>query len=155
MTSPADLTHDVLLRVAEFIRTLPADQLADLAAGRAQLQLTGQPTATATVRTAPVRAPRGRAAAAAKPITATGSVAPVSAEKVRADLISIGDRAAATRYLDDLGLKVPELRTLARELNIAIPSRVNKPDVVAAIVQWTVGRRLDSAAISRPAPARD
>ena len=160
MTSPADLTHAVLLRVAEFIRTLPADQLADLAAGRTQLQLAGQPTPAAT---APTRAARTRTAAtgaastraAAAPVTTAGSTAaPVSAEKVRADLISIGDRAAATRYLDDLKLKVGELRTLARELDIAVSSRATKPAVVAEIVQWTVGRRLSSEAISRPAPAR-
>jgi hypothetical protein len=134
VTSPADLTHAVLLRVAEFIRTLPADQLADLAAGTARLQLADRPT--------PARA------------TASPVPSPVSAEKVRADLTTIADRAAATRYLDDLKLKVAELRALARELDIAVASRATKPAIVHEIVQWTVGRRLNSAAISRPAPVR-
>jgi predicted component of type VI protein secretion system len=145
VTSPADLTHAVLLRVADFIRTLPADQLADLAAGTAQLQLAGRPT---PARATATRATTTRASASA-------AASPVSAEKVRADLTSIGDRAAATRYLDDLSLKVGELRALARELDIAVSSRATKPAVVAEIVQWTVGRRLNSEAISRPAPPRD
>jgi len=39
VTDPADLTHAVLLKVAEFIRKLPSDQLADLAEGSAKLEL--------------------------------------------------------------------------------------------------------------------
>lgn len=144
MTSPADLTHAVLLRVAEFIRTLPADQLADLAAGTAQLQLAGRPR---PARGTATRATATRASASAAP-------SPIAAEKVRADLTSIADRTAATRYLDDLKLKVGELRALAGELGIAVSSRATKPAIVAEIVQWTVGRRLSSEAISRPAPAR-
>jgi hypothetical protein len=39
VSQPADLTHGVLLRVAEFLRKLPADQLADLADGTAKLEV--------------------------------------------------------------------------------------------------------------------
>jgi hypothetical protein len=133
VTDPADLTHDVLLKVAEFLRRLPADQLSDLAAGTAKLELVpkgGRPAA------------RTRAAAPAVP-----------AERVRADLAAIGDTAAARQYLLDLKLTVVQYRTLARELDVAVPSKVVKDEVVRTIVQWTVGRRLDADAISRPAPA--
>ena len=136
--STADLTHAVLLRVAEFIRGLPADQLTALAEGTAKLEITG----------------RGRARAATAGRATAPSAPPVPAEKVRADLTTIGDRAAAGRYLEDLRLTVAQLKALAKELGIAVPSRATKPAVLHEIVQWTVGRRLDSEAISRPAPAR-
>ena len=136
MTSPADLTHAVLLRVAEFLRTLPADQLTALADGTARLEIAGRPQrATRATRTA-------------------ATTAPVAAERVRADLDAIGDRTAAVRYLDDLKLTVPQLKELARDLGISVPGKATKAATVREIVQWTVGRRLDSAAISRPAPAR-
>ena len=137
MTSPADLTHAVLLRVAEFLRTLPADQLASLADGSAKLEIAGRTQRTArAARNAPATAPA------------------VAADRVRADLDAIDDRAAAVRYLDDLRLTVPQLKELARELGISVPGKATKAASVREIVQWTVGRRLDSAAISRPAPAR-
>ncbi|MEH0985716.1 hypothetical protein [Micromonospora sp. CPCC 205556] len=147
MTSPADLSHAVLVRVAEFLRTLPADQLAALADGSARLQL----AATGATSDRPARpsvAPesRGTAKAAAAPA--------VEPERVRADLAAIDDRAAAGRYLDDLRMTVPQLKGLAKNLGIAVPSRATKADVRRDIVQWTVGRRLDSSAISRPAPTR-
>ncbi|MET7373461.1 hypothetical protein [Micromonospora arida] len=153
MTSPADLSHAVLVRVAEFLRTLPADQLAALADGSARLQLaaTGATGATGATSGRPARpsvAPRSRGTAKAAPAPA------VEPEKVRADLAAIDDRAAAGRYLDDLRLTVPQLKALANNLGIAVPSRATKADVRRDIVQWTVGRRLDSSAISRPAPAR-
>jgi hypothetical protein len=132
----AELTHAVLLRVAEFLRKLPAEQLADLAEGTAKLELVpkgGRPAA----------APR---AAAAKPS--------VSAEQVRAELESSGDRAVATRYLDGLKLTVAQFKTLAKDLNIALPSKATKNEARDTLIYWTVGRRLDSAAVSRPAPAR-
>ncbi|MFC8616598.1 hypothetical protein ACFT9M_09305 [Micromonospora purpureochromogenes] len=153
MTSPADLSHAVLVRVAEFLRTLPADQLAALADGSARLHLAANgATAAASDRAArtsvaPGTRGTGRAAKAA-PAPA------VEPEKVRADLAAIDDRAAAGRYLDDLRLTVPQLKALAKDLGIAVPSRATKVDVRRDIVQWTVGRRLDSSAISRPAPAR-
>lgn len=138
MTEPADLTHAVLLRVAEFLRRLPADQVRDLADGGAKLELVpkgGKPPA------------RGRAPhAAARPA--------VPAERVRVDLAGIADTAAARQYLDDLGLTVPQVRALAKELGITVPSKATKEAALQTIVRWTVGRRLDSESISRPAPAR-
>lgn len=135
MSDPADLSHRVLLRVAEFLRGLPAQQLAELADGSARLAVVPKGGRL------PTRPP------AAKP-------PPVDAERVRAELAAIGDRAAGQRWLADQGLLVVQLRQLARELGISVPSKAAKPVLLEQIVQWTIGRRLDSEAISRPAPAR-
>jgi hypothetical protein len=78
----------------------------------------------------------------------------VAPDRVRAELAAIGDRGAAVRYVNDLGLTVPQLKALAKELGIAVPGKATKPQAVDTIVEWTVGRRLDSESISRPAPAR-
>jgi hypothetical protein len=132
----AELTHAVLLKVAEFIRKLPTDQLADLAEGTAKLELVpkgGRP------------APRSRAAAAPK--------LAVSAEQVRADLQAINDRAAARQYLLDLKLTVVQYKALAKELGISVGSKDTKDVVLQALVQWTVGRRIDADVLSRPSPA--
>lgn len=138
MTDPADLTHDVLVRVAEFIRKLPADQLADLASGAAKLELVPK---------------GGRMARAAAPrkATATAPAVSVSADKVLADIVAIGDRAGATQYVTDLGLGVPAYKGLAKDLNISVPSAATKAKVIAAIVEWTIGRRLDAEAVTRRA----
>jgi hypothetical protein len=116
------------------LRKLPAEQLAELYAGTATLEVVG-------------KAGRPAKKAAAK------VVLPVSADQVSADLAKIDDRAVATRYVEDLGIGVPQLRALAKELGIAVASKATKDVVVRAIVQWTVGRRLDFEAISRPAPS--
>jgi hypothetical protein len=135
VNDPADLTHAVLLKVAEFIRRLPAEQLSDLAEGTAKLEVVpkgGRP------------APRTRTRTAAAP--------GVSADQVRTDLAAIADTGAARQYLADLKLTVPQMKALATELGIALPTRPTKDTALQTIVQWTVGRRLDAEAISRPAP---
>src|SRR4051812_8775878 len=96
VTDPADLTHDVLVKVAEFIRKLPADQLADLASGAAKLELVPK---------------GGRVARTTTPRRAAAPT--VSADKVLADIVAIGDRAGATQYVTDLGLGVPAYKALA------------------------------------------
>ncbi|WFE24802.1 hypothetical protein O7623_15280 [Solwaraspora sp. WMMD791] len=143
MTSPADLSHAVLIRVAEFLRTLAPDQLAALADGTAALTVAGA-SAPAASAPQPPPARRTRSTAAKAPTV-------VDTERIRADLAAIDDRVAAGRYLDDLGLKVAELRTLAAELGVALPSRATKATIGKSIVQATVGRRLTSAVLSRPA----
>jgi hypothetical protein len=134
VTDPADLTHDVLMKVAEFIRKLPADQLADLASGAAKLELVPK---------------GGRVARATTPRKATAPA--VSADKVLADIVAIGDRAGATQYVTDLGLGVPAYKALAKGLDISVPSSATKAKVIAAIVEWTIGRRLDAEAVTRRA----
>jgi hypothetical protein len=134
VSDPADLTHHVLLRVAEFLRRLPAAELAGLADGSTKLAVVPQ---------------GGR-----RPTPAAAKPPPVTAGQVRAELTAIGDRAAGLRWLADQRLTVPQLVTVARELGIATRGRPRKDEVLDQIVQWTIGRRLDSESISRPAPAR-
>jgi len=135
VTDPAELTHAVLLKVALFIRNLPTDQLADLAEGTAKLELVpkgGRP------------APRSRTAAA-KP--------PVPVEQVRADLVAIGDTAAARQYVADLKLTVAQLKVLAKELDVAVASSAKKDEFLDKIAYVMVGRRANSDVLGRPAPS--
>lgn len=127
-----DQTHALLLHVADFLKKLPADQVGDLLRGEARLVLvpkgarvTGG-TATATTRAA---------------------AATVDPDRVAVDLARIDDRAAATRYLTDLKLTVPALRNLCKQLDVPVSSKATKNDVVAAIVNLLVGRRIDGAAV--------
>jgi hypothetical protein len=135
VTNPVDRTHAVLLRVSEFLKALPPDQIEDLIAGTAKLEVVPKGGRRTTTRSA------------GKPLS-------VTPDKVRAELVAIGDTVGAERYITDLKLTVPQLRTLAGELGISVPAKAVKAEVTRQIVQWTVGRRLTSEAISRPAPAR-
>jgi hypothetical protein len=134
VTDPVDRTHAVLLRVSEFLKALPANQIDDLIAGTAKLEIVAR---------------GGRAAArpAGKPLS-------VTPDKVRAELVAIGDTTGAERYVNDLKLTVAQLKVLAGELGISVPAKALKAEVIRQIVQWTVGRRLTSETLSRPAPAR-
>jgi hypothetical protein len=136
VTEPADLAHDVLLRVAEFLRKLPAEQLADLATGDAGLEVV----------------PKG-----GRPALSGGALPrpalPRPVEEIAATVVRIGDRAAARRYLDvDLKLTVPKLKQLAAELGITVGGTKSK--LLDGIVEWAVGRRLDSEAITRAGGGR-
>ncbi len=133
MTDPADLAHDVLLKVAAFVKSLPADQLADLASGEARLTLV----------------PRGgtRASAAAPRATARPLSRPVA--EIETMLSEIGTRAAAVQYLNDERLTAAQLRELAKVLGVALPSKGTKDAITVKIVDSVVGRRLDASAIDR------
>jgi hypothetical protein len=136
VTQPADLAHEVLIRVAEFIRKLPAEELAELASGEARLEVVPK---------------GGRRTPARK---ATGAALPRPAGEIAETMRQIGDRAAAQRYLEvDLKLTVAQLRQLASELGITVRGS-RKADIAAGIVEWSVGRRLDSDVISRVGGAR-
>jgi hypothetical protein len=128
VNEPADLAHEVLVRVAEFVRKLPADQLADLASGDAKLELV----------------PRGgRRATPAKVVTL-----PRPAHEIRDTMVGIGERTAARRYLEvDLKLTVAQLRQLVADLGLAVSG--TKPKLLDGVVEWAVGRSADSDAISR------
>jgi hypothetical protein len=146
VTDPADLAHEVLIRVAEFIRKLPADQLADLASGEARLDVVpkgGRRPAAA----------RSVGPAAPGPAGSGPAGLPRPARDIAATMSEMGDRLAARRYLDvDLRLTVPKLKLLASELGIAVTG--TKPKLIDGIVEWAVGRRLDSEAITRAGGAR-
>jgi hypothetical protein len=130
----AELTHEVLLRVAEFLRKLPSEQLKDLATGTAKLEVVRPTSRRLPTRepTPPVELPR-----------------PVN--EISAKLSSLTDRAPAARYIDDLHLSSAQLRSLALALGISVPSKATKAQARDTIVQWTVGRRADATTLGRPA----
>ena len=132
----AELTHEVLLRVAEFLRKLPTDQLEHLAAGTARLEVVDR---TPRHRL-PVR-PRTPKVELPKPIDEIGTT-----------LGSFVDRASAGAYLDGLHLTLAQLRSVAAGLGIAVPSKATKAQARDTVVQWTVGRRADAAILGRPTP---
>jgi len=134
VTNPTELSHDVLLRVAEFLRRLPSEQLADLAKGTAKLELV------------PKAVPLPRRS---KPVEL-----PKPAEEIGAALAGARDRASAVSYLDDLRLTVAQLRTLARALGIAVPSRATRVQTRDTLVHWTDDRRVAAALVGRPEPQR-
>jgi hypothetical protein len=147
VTDSAELTHEVLLRVAEFLRKLPTEQLEELASGSASLEVVTRTAAEAARlhgarRKLPVRE-KTPAVAMPRPIVQIG-----------ADLSNLVDRATATQYVDDLRLSVAQLRSLAAGLGIAVSSKATKAQARDTIVQWTVGRRADAAFLSRPAARR-
>jgi len=147
VTDSAELTHEVLLRVAEFLRKLPTEQLEDLASGSASLEV---------VSRAPVERARLHGARRKLPVREkTPAVAmPRPIERIGADLSNLVDRATATQYVDDLRLSVAQLRSLAAGLGIAVSSKATKAQARDTIIQWTVGRRADAAILSRPAARR-
>lgn len=134
MTQPADLAHEVLIRVAEFIRRVPAEQLAELASGESRLDVVPKGG----------RVPRAR--------KAVDDTLPLPAQEIAAMMRDIADRTAARRYLEDLKLTIPKLKRLAADLGI--PTKEPKPRMLTDIVEWAIGRRLDSQAISRAGAGR-
>jgi hypothetical protein len=143
MSDSAELTHDVLLRVAEFLRKLPADQLEDLASGTAHLQV---------VSRSPVEAVRRQRLPVRERTPTVDMPRPI--EQIGADLAGFTDRAAAVAYLDDLKLSVAQLRSLAAGLGIAVSSKATKAQARDTIIQWTVGRRADATILARPGARR-
>jgi hypothetical protein len=162
VTESAELTHEVLLRVAEFLRKLPTDQLEDLASGSAMLEVVAKLPPPQPRRRSDPSAPGGalpvRTAAPKVPLpvrTATPKVPlPRPVEEIGAELSNLTDRSTAAAYLDDLKLTVAQLRSLAAGLGIAVSSKATKAQARDTIVQWTVGRRADAAILSRPASRR-
>jgi hypothetical protein len=133
MTDVADLASEVLIKVAEFVRKLPAEQLASVVSGEARLDLV----------------PKGARVVAPGAATAkAGTALPRPAQEISATMSGTGDRVAARRYLEkDLKLTVAQLKALAKDLDITATG--TKPKMLDGIVEWAVGRRQDSEAISR------
>ncbi|GGM42140.1 SAP domain-containing protein [Dactylosporangium sucinum] len=130
MTDPADLAHEVLLRVAAFVKALPADQLQDLASGAAKLELV----------------PKG--GRPAKATAAAGKPLPRPVAEIETTLRQLGNRADARRYLEvDLKLTAPQLKELAKAFGVTATGL--KPKLLDTLVEWAVGRRLDADAITR------
>jgi hypothetical protein len=143
MSDSAELTHDVLLRVAEFLRKLPQEQLEELASGSAPLEV---------VSRSPIEVVRRQRLPVRERTPTVDMPRPI--ERIGTDLASFSDRSAAASYLDDLKLSVAQLRSLAAGLGIAVSSKATKMQARDTIVQWTVGRRADAKVLSRPAARR-
>jgi hypothetical protein len=152
VTDSAELTHEVLMRVAEFLRKLPTDQLEELASGSASLEVVSRPPVV-PARSEPVRSEPARRKLPVREKTPAVAM-PRPIEQIGADLSNLVDRATATQYLDDLRLSVAQLRSLAAGLGIAVSSKATKAQARDTIVQWTVGRRADAAILSRPSARR-
>jgi hypothetical protein len=133
-TDPLEIAQVVLARLGDLVRKLPTEVVKDLYDGTATLEVVPK---------------GGRRAAVRKP-----AAAPIDVEQVRADLARIDDRAAAATYVRDLGLTVAQLQSLAAGLAISMKSKIVKDEAIKHIVEWTVGRRLTSESISRPAASR-
>jgi hypothetical protein len=134
MTDPLDIAHTVLVQLADQVRKLPPELITQLYEGTARIEIV----------------PKGGRAGAGR--TAPG--AKLDIEQIRADLAKINDRASATRYVEDRKLRVADLVALADALQIPIKRKPALAEARSVIVQWTVGRRIDSDAISQPAPSR-
>lgn len=152
MTGPADLSHAVLTRVADFLRGLPADRMAALANGEVTLAVVD-----AASPVVPASQPRGTPAPTVdrpprntQPTRVRLAPLAIPVDELRAALAALHDRASAVRYLDELKLTTAQLRALAKELGLAVSSSAGKASVRDTIVQWTVGRRVDAAVLSRP-----
>jgi hypothetical protein len=167
--STIDQTHTLLLRVADFLKKAPADQISAWSTGEAQLVLVPGHVAEFVKRLPPDQVnalTAGEARLAVVPKGArvsTGSGAArtprtpkvvIDSAQVAADLARIGDRTAATQYLNDLTLTVAQLKQLAKDLDIPVASKATKPEYVATMVGLLVGRRLEHDALIRNAAAR-
>lgn len=98
----------------------------------------------------------------ASPVKATKSAAKKAAPRKANPPVqspsSIVDRLRSSSSRDEArqllaGKKVADLKAIAASADIAVGSKYTKPQLIDAIVQWTVGRRLDSDAISPPDPS--
>jgi hypothetical protein len=139
VTEPAiDLTHSILALVGDFLRKLPADQITDLVAGEARLAVLPKGARIASAATGGAK----RTPAAAKP-------AAVSATQIGTDLAKINDRAAATRSISDLKMTVAQLKQVCAELDVPVPSRAKRDDIINKMVELLVGRRLDADTMMR------
>ena len=71
-------------------------------------------------------------------------------EQHKAALLAGASRAEATRYLDQVGMKVIELKRFAKYLDLKNVPTSGKDNITKAIVDQTVGYRLDSKAVYEP-----
>jgi hypothetical protein len=129
----------ILTRVAEFLETLPEEHLADLESGAAALTIIPAGTTVPLPRaTAPART-RAAAPRATKPSTVDVHA---TAEAVRA----AETREEATAALRPLR-KDPDLKQIAELLHVTGLGNLAKDRLIDAIVEGTVGSRLDMQAI--------
>jgi hypothetical protein len=129
-------TLGILTRIAEFLETLPEEHLADLESGEARL------TIIPAGASEPLRPAARSRAASARTTKAPAVDVDAIAEAVR----SAETREAAASVLRPLR-KEPDLKQVAELLNVVGLGNLAKDKLIDAIVEATVGNRLDSLAI--------
>ncbi|MFV2113573.1 hypothetical protein ACFHW0_14695 [Micromonospora sp. LOL_025] len=164
MTDP---TRDVADLVTALLRGLPAADLAALAQGRARLAVVpvdptppDPPAECLAPAGHPATAPADRSTSAARPAAAPADRGVVPARPsarqaasapdpvaARAALATMSRRDDGTAYLS--GWTARDLRVLAASLELRGVAGLRKADLVARIVDRTIGFRLASAAIRR------
>jgi hypothetical protein len=122
----------VLRQIADFLETLPPDQVDDLAEGRARLAIIPWGSTAPMVTAAPARRP---ARTAAPTVDAAATAAQVEAAQSREDAKSLLDP-----------LKLADLTAVAAALHIGSPRRT-KPALIKQIVELTAGARLTGDAL--------
>jgi hypothetical protein len=139
----AKLSMTILQRISEFLASLPEDQLADIAEGRATLTYhpygAVSPVVPAQPATTKAATPR-KAPAQRQPTVPAPGVAEAVAELGR-----MASRDEGQRYLQLM--KVGDLRAVAAALGIGGVSKTVKADLIALLVERTIGSRLNSAAV--------
>lgn len=136
MTSDvAKLSMTVLQRISEFLAALPENQLADIAEGRATLTYHpyGASEAVTPQKTAMKRAP-AKAPKPAKDMT-----------QAVEELGRLQSREEGERYLKPM--LVGDLRAVAVTLGIGGVSKTAKADLIAMLVERTIGSKLNSLAV--------
>jgi hypothetical protein len=135
VSDPRKQTIGILVRIAEFLETLPEDQLADLESGEARLTIipsgSGEALRPAPRPRTPARTPKPTA---------------VDVHAVAAAVRGAETRQAATAVLAPLR-KDPDLKEVAVLLKVVGLGSLAKDKLIDAIVEATVGNRLDSFAI--------
>jgi hypothetical protein len=123
--SDVKLSIAVLQQFAKLLDKLSEGQLADLGAGRAQLAFV---SADATVTASRPRGTTRSASSKGRPST----------REAASRLSQATSREEAENYLREAGLLVPDLRAVARELQITLRSR-KKDDIIRELVEGAVG----------------
>ncbi len=133
MSDSRKQTLGILARISEFLETLPEEHLADLESGDARLTII---PAGSHEPLSGVRVPRSRTS---KPTS------------IDVNAIAEAVRTAETREYAAATLKPlrkdPELKVVATLLNVVGLGNLPKDKLIEAIVEATVGSRLDSIAI--------
>jgi hypothetical protein len=122
----------VLRQIAEFLEALPAEQVDDLAEGRARLTLIPWGSASPLMPAAPTR----------KAHNTPQSTMDVNLIVSALESAASRDQAVATLN----SLKVADLKLVAAEVRVGAPA-TTKPALVKQIVELTVGARLTGDAL--------
>jgi hypothetical protein len=122
----------VLRQVAEFLETLPPDQVDDLAEGRARLAIIPWGSAVPIAPARPARRP------------ARTAVPTVDAAAVAARVEAAGSREEVQGMLDTL--KLTDLKAVAAALHVGSP-KGTKAALIKQIVELTAGARLTGDAL--------